>query len=102
MPTLTETIMKSRQLTRVIVSFSVVAIVGIITYNWAVSPQASYVKAAQRYENISQDVDKQVRLLNNSIRIKRSKVEKIHETINSSAVIFFSPEQASDFFAELE
>ncbi len=99
---LAETIMKSSKVSRGIISFSIVAIVGLVTYNWAVSPQISYVKAAQQYETLSQDMENKSRIMSNSIRIKNVKREKLHAEIESSSIRIFSIDQSDDFFAQLE
>ena len=102
MPKLTETIMKSSQVTRIIISASIVAAVDLLTYNWAVSPQASYLHAAQKYETLSQDIDKKTKIMGNAVRIEKIKLEKLQAQMKSSGSDFFSAEQATDFFAQLE
>lgn len=102
MPMLAENIMKSSKVSRVVIAVSTVAIVGLVTYNWAVSSQVSYVQAAQQYENMSQNLEKKSKIMSNSIRIKNVKLEKLHTEIKSSPVCFFTGDQADDFFAQLE
>jgi Tfp pilus assembly protein PilO len=102
MPMLVETIMKSSKVSRGIISFSIVAIVGFVTYNWAVSPQISYVNAAQQYEALSHNLEKKTKIMSNAVRIKNIKVQLLHTEIQSSSVRFFSRDQADVFFAQLE
>ena len=102
MPRLTETIMKSSQVSRIVISASLVAIVGLVTYNWAISPQASYLQAAQQYETVSQDVDKKVKVLSNNVRIKKIMLEKLQARIKSTQSSFFSSGKATDFFGQIE
>lgn len=102
MPRLTETIMKSSQVSRIIISACIVAAVGLLTYNWAVSPQASYLNAAQRYETVSQDLDKKARIIGNQVRVKEIKRDKLLEKIKACRSSFFRTEQATNFFASLE
>lgn len=102
MPRLTETIMKSSQVSRIVISASLVAIVGLVTYNWAVSPQASYLQAAQQYETVSQDVDKKVKILGNAVRVKELRLKKLRAEMKSVENCFFSTAQATDFFGQIE
>jgi Tfp pilus assembly protein PilO len=102
MPRLTETIMKSSQVSRIVISTSLVAIVGLLTYNWAISPQASYLHAAQQYETVSQDVDKKVKILGNTVRVKEVKLKKLQAEMKSVGSSFFSAGQATDFFGQIE
>lgn len=99
MPRLTETIMKSSQVSRIIISASIVAAVGFLTYSWAVSPQASYLQAAQQYELVSQDVNKKVKITSNQVRVKEIKLEELKVQLKASGVSFFSTAKAADFFA---
>jgi hypothetical protein len=101
MPMLAETFIKSSKVSRIVISASIVAIVGILTYNWAVSPQASYIQAAQKYEMLSKDVDKKVKVIGNAIRVKKINLEKLQAGLDSINLSFFTTEQASDFFAQL-
>lgn len=102
MPRLTETIMKSSQVSRIIISASVVAAVGFLTYGWAVSPQASYLHAAQRFETVSLDIDKKMRIMGNSVRIGQIKLKKLQAQIKATGNCFFSTAQATEFFAGIE
>ena len=102
MPKLTETIMKSSKVSRVVISASLVAVVGLLTYNWAVSPQASYLNAAQQYEQVSQDVDTKVKILNNTIRVRKKTLEKLRDRMQFTGSTFFTAEQATDFFGRVE
>lgn len=102
MSKLTETIMKSSQVSRIIISTSIVAVVGLLTYNWAVSPQASYLHAAQQYETVSLDVDKNIKIMLNNVKINEIKLKKLQARIKSSRSSFFSDGQAADFFGLFE
>ncbi|MBW8015213.1 MAG: hypothetical protein FVQ82_03430 [Planctomycetes bacterium] len=102
MPRLTETIMKSSQVSRVIISIAIVASVGLLTYSWAVSPQASYLHAAQQFETVSQDIENKVKIMGNTVRVQEVKLKKLQDKLKSSGSSFFSAAQATDFFAQLE
>lgn len=102
MPKLTETIMKSTQTSRIVVSVSIVISFGLMIYSWIVSPQVSYIQAAQRYETLSDSMEKKVADINNSIRIKKNKIADLQQELGSIGVSFFKPDEAAEFFGEFE
>jgi Tfp pilus assembly protein PilO len=101
MPTLTETIMKSSKVSRVVASASIVLIVGLLTYNWAVSPQASYLQAAQRYETVAESIGKKTKIMSNAVRVKKIKIKKLRDSLRISGSNFFSNQQAEELFSQL-
>lgn len=99
---LVEIIMKSSKVSRITISAAIVAIIGMLTYSWAVSPQASYVHAAQQYETVSLEVEKKANLITKLIRIKKGKIEELQAEIESTSISFFTSEQSEEFFGQLE
>jgi len=102
MSKLTETIMKSTKTSRVIISASIVISFGLMTYSWVVSPQATFIQAAERYETLSGNMEKKVLMVNNSIRVKKKKIAALTQELSFIGNSFWGPEDAVDFFGALE
>ncbi len=102
MPKLTETIMKSTQTSRIIVSASIVISFGLIIYSWIVSPRASYIQAAQRYETLSDNMETKVANISRSISIKKGKITDLQQELVAIGDNFFKPGEATELFGEFE
>ena len=82
---LTEQIMKSSPFSRIIVSVSMVILLAVAAYNWAVSPQTTYLHASQQYNEINDMVQKKALLLRKSVSIKTSSLSYIFKSFSSSS-----------------
>ena len=99
---LTEQIIKSSPTSKVAVSVCLVAIVGLATYNWIVSPQTSYLYAARQYEKMVDNAGKKTQIIKNQIKVKEIELEKLTSQITEMENRFFKAESAKEFFLSLE
>ena len=102
MQKLIEQIMKSSPLSRIIVSVSTVILLGLAAYNWAVSPQTTYLHASQRYDAMKDTLQKKALILRKSVAVKKRKLNAINEEITGLRSNFFTLSQSSEFFSGLE
>lgn len=102
MKVLTEQIIKTSRLSRIMISVSTVFLVAFAAFNWAVSPQTAYLHASQQYSEINQTLQKKSLLLRKSVSIKKKKLETISQQIDELNADFFTPSQSYEFFSGLE
>lgn len=99
---LTEQIMKSSPLSRIIVSVSTVMFLALVAYNWAVSPQTSYLHASQQYTAMNDTVQKKALRMRKLMAVKKKKLNAAREKIDGLKSEFFTPSQSSEFFSGIE
>lgn len=84
------------------VSATLILIAVIAIYNWAVAPQAKYMLAAQRYQSIVDGVAEQNIVLVSKVAAKRVNLNKLQEEFSRLRSTLFTPEQANQFFSDLQ
>lgn len=94
--------MKLNPTSKLVVSLSSVIIVGIAAYNWAVSPQTSYLRAAHLYDVMIGDAGNMTNVIKSQMGPKNEEVKILQEEIGRIQDKFFTPKQASEFFLDLE
>lgn len=99
---LSEQIMKSAPLSRGIVSVATVVILAIATYNWAVSPHTKYLHAAEKYQAVTDTMEKKTRSLKKVVSIKEKKLESLKQELVEFKVAFFDHAGRVKFFSNLE
>lgn len=99
---LSEQIMKSSPFSRIIVSGSMIVFLALAAYNWAVSPQTTYLHASQQYTSMNDTVQKKVLMREKIVNIKREKLKTTRGNIDELKADFFSPSQSSKFFSGIE
>ncbi|KKM14813.1 hypothetical protein LCGC14_1702300, partial [marine sediment metagenome] len=83
--------------TKIFVSVSTVALIAIAMYNWAVSPQTSYLQAAQRYETMMSDAGDKTTVIKNGIDGKKKELERLYEDIAATKDSFFTLKTSNEF-----
>lgn len=94
--------LKSSPSTKVIIAVSVIAIVGFATYNWVVSPQVTYLHAAEKYKVIVGSAGEKTTVINNNIKEKQKELDSLRQDVSRLENSFFSNEKAREFFSDLE
>jgi len=94
--------LKSGPTTKVIISVSTVAIVALITYNWVISPQITYLQAAEKYKLIVGSAGKKTVVINNNIQVKKEELKTLRLEVSKLQNSFFTPEKAREFFSDIE
>lgn len=87
--------------TKIFASVSTIILVAIAMYNWAVSPQTSYLQAAQRYETMMSNAGEKTVVIKNGIDDKKKELEKLHEDIAATKDSFFTPKTSREFFSDI-
>ena len=88
--------------TKIFASVSTVMLVAIAMYNWAVSPQTSYLQAAQRYETMMSNAGEKTTVIKNGIDEKKKELERIYEEIAATKDSFFTLKTSREFFSDIE
>ncbi len=99
---LTDKIMKSNRAPRVFVSVSMIAIVAFGAYNWAISPQTSYLHAAQQYEKMMRNAGEKTEVIKEQIQLKKVELTKLRKEFDETESGFFTLRGAKEFFSDLE
>ncbi len=81
---------------------SVVILVGFTAFNWIVSPQTTYLRAARLYENMLGDAGKMSTVIKGQMESKRDGVSKLQDEIARVQGRFFTAKHAAEFFLDLE
>lgn len=87
--------------TKIFVSVSTVMLVAIAMYNWAISPQTSYLQAAQRYETMMSDAGEKTTVIKSGIVDKKKELERLHEEIAATKDSFFTLKTSREFFSDI-
>lgn len=88
--------------TRNIIPTSLVLIGAVAFYNWLVAPHRNYLQAAERYELVKTDLEKKNHIINDTLKIKREKVEKLQEKLEQTYTLLFAPIEAREFLSSIQ
>lgn len=81
---------------------SALAMLALGIYNWAISPQTSYLKAATQHNVLSARLDKKMTLIAGRKDKKNLELEHLKTQLAQIESTMFMPEEAEAFFADLE
>ncbi len=94
---------RSGPATKVIISVSFVAIVALTAYNWVVSPQITYLHAAEQYKSmLGGDGATRSTVILKNVEKKLVELEKLQQDISGLENSFFTFEKAMEFFSDIE
>jgi len=99
---LKDKLIKSSQNSKIILSITIIAIVSIAAYNWAVSPLTAYLHAAKLHETVMSGAQERASEIERNISIKQTELEKLEEEMSDMQSIFFTATRAKEFFLDLE
>lgn len=99
---LIEKLSKTSNSSRLMVGISTIVILAIGIYNWAVSPQTSYLQAAQQYEQIMGDSKKKAISIKIKIAADNKRQAKLTSELESIRSRFFTEDQSAQFFSSLK
>ena len=83
------------------VLLSVVILVSLMAFNWIISPQTTYLRAARLYENMLGDAGKMTTVIRSQMATKRDEISKLNDEIAREQGRFFTPKQAAELFQDL-
>ena len=81
---------------------SVIILVGFMAFNWIVSPQTTYLRAAKLYENMLGDAGKMTTVIRGQMATKKKEVSQLDDEIALAQGRFFTAKQAAELFLDLE
>ncbi len=81
---------------------SVIILVSFMAFNWIISPQTTYLRAARRYENMLGDAGKMTTVIKSQMATKKDEVSKLNDEIVRVQGRFFTSKQAAELFLDLE
>ncbi len=84
------------------VLLSVVILVTFMAFNWIISPQTTYLRAARLYENMLGDAGKMTIVIRGQMATKRKEVSQLNDEIAQIQGRFFTAKQAAELFLDLE
>ena len=84
------------------VLLSVAILVGFMAFDWIVSPQTTYLRAAQLYENMLGDAGKMTTVIRGQMVTRRDEVSQLNDEITRVQDRFFTSKQAAELFLDLE
>jgi len=84
------------------VSASLIVIAAFAMYNWTVTPHAASLSSAKAYESIVDNFAKQRTLIATDVKLKHKKLEQLREQSEQLLSTLFTPDQAREFFSDLE
>ena len=99
---LTDKLIKSSPSSRIFASASTIAIVTLLTYSWVVSPQVSYLHAAQQHKAMSGNAEKKTISIKNQVHKSNVELTGLKQHINAIRDSLFTPEEAKEFFSDLD
>ncbi len=81
---------------------SVMILVGFSAFNWIISPQTAYLRAARLYENMLGDAGKMTTVIRSQMATKGEEVSKLNDEIVGVQGRFFTSKQAAELYLDLE
>lgn len=99
---LTDKFIKSSPSSKIFVSVSTIAIVILTTYSWIVSPQISYLHAAQQQKVMTRNAEQKTVGLRNKMHKREAELTDLHSQIDAIRDSFFTPTEANEFFSDLD
>lgn len=99
---LNNNIIRSGPATRVIIAVSFVSIVALAAYNWVISPQITYLHAAEQYKSIIAGDGARSTVILKNVEKKLVELEKLQQDISGLENSFFTFEKAMEFFSDIE
>lgn len=87
---------------KLVISLSSVIIVGIAAYNWTVTPQTSYLRAAHLYDVMIGDAGNMTNDIKSQMGPKNQQVRTLQDELELIQAKFFTPKQANELFLDLE
>jgi hypothetical protein len=83
-------------------SASLIVIAALAMYKWTVTPQSAYLSAARGYESAIGKVVEQNKNVARQIEIKKKELQALRENSAQLQSVLFTPEQAKEFFSDLQ
>ena len=99
---LIDNLAKSGRLSRSTVSTVLIVISAIAMYNWIVAPRAAYLRAVQKHEIVAGDIAQKNQVNSKKVVAKREELQKLQEQLTKLGDTLFTPEQAKEFFSDLQ
>ncbi len=93
---------KLKRSTRNAALASLIAIASLAMYSWIAAPHATYLSTAQGYESVMSNLIKKNKLLSNNVKVKRTKLQKLHEQSAQLQSTLFTSDKAREFFSDLQ
>ena len=93
---------KLKRSTRNATSASLIVIASLAMYSWIVAPHATYLSTAQGYESVISNLIKKNKLISNNVKVKRKKLQKLHEQSAQLQSTLFTSDKAREFFSDLQ
>ena len=84
------------------VLLSVIFLISFMAFNWIVSPQTTYLRAARLYENMLGDAGEMTTVIKGQMAAKKDEANKLNDEIARVQGLFFTDKQAAEFFLDLE
>ena len=94
--------LKTSSNTKLFASVAMVIIVSIAIYNWAISPQTAYIKAAQQYEKITKKTENKTMTLKKLTERKQQELEQLKIELAKAEKPFFDGSTALEFLSNIE
>ena len=73
----------------------------ICLYNWIVKPHTAYLQAAQRYDSVTDELNKKNRSLLGKIKTDQKELEKLQDKFEQRSRSLFRPAQSNEFFSDI-
>ena len=99
---LIDNLAKLNRSSRSAVFAALIVIAAIATYKRIVAPHATYLFAAQQYESVLGNVVKKNKVIHNTIKVKKKKLEESREQFARLKSTLFTPNEAKEFLSDLE
>lgn len=99
---LIDNLAKLNRSSRSAVFAALIVIAAIATYKRIVAPHVTYLFAAQQYESVLGNVVKKNKVIHNTVKVKKKKLEESREQFARLKSTLFTPNEAKEFLSDLE
>ena len=99
---LIDNLAKLNRSSRSAVFAALIVIAVIATYKRIVAPHVTYLFASQQYESVLGNVVKKNKVIHNTVKVKKKKLEESREQFARLKSTLFTPNEAKEFLSDLE
>jgi len=86
----------SSQQNVILVSLVIIGAIGV--YNWVIAPHRNYLQAAQKYQNVTDNLTKKKQTIRNNLQIRKKEIDKLDAQLHSGFEMCFELVEAKEFF----
>jgi Tfp pilus assembly protein PilO len=99
---LVNTLAKLNKSARNATSAALIIIAAIAIYRWTIPPHYNYLSAAKSYESAVNNIIDHSKIIKAQVETQKTELQKLYENSSQLESVLFSPNEAKEFFSDLQ